>query len=164
MVSLRAVTGEPKAKIGGKDLPSQFSIISSTEMYYDITSLVGDDGLVTIQNSGSGILAVNNIKVVNGALMPIMMSMMPRARMMMAAPAEDYDPNVPEETIITPPENDNTIVNPDPDLDVEGEIPEYIPEENVNDSDNILNIFEDILAEIKSFFDMIIRFFKTLFA
>ena len=69
MVSLRAVNGASTtttAKING----TEFAINSATEMYYDITDLLTvteGKANVTIINSGSGILAVNNIKLTNTA-------------------------------------------------------------------------------------------------
>ncbi len=64
MVSLRAVNGTATATINGQS----FTINSATEMYYDITDLLTvTDGKanVSIINTGSGILAVNNIKLTN---------------------------------------------------------------------------------------------------
>lgn len=68
-LGLRAVTGEATVKIGATD----FVIIGATEMYYDVTDCVEVDGegiaTITIQNTGSGILAVNNIKLTGDATM-----------------------------------------------------------------------------------------------
>ncbi len=66
MVSLRAVNGTATATINGQ----KFTVNSATEMYYDITDLLtitNDKANVTIINSGSGILSVNNIKLTNTA-------------------------------------------------------------------------------------------------
>lgn len=66
MVSLRAVNGvDTTAKINGKVFP----INSATEMYYDITDLAST-GAVVIENTGSGILSVNNIKLTNPGATP----------------------------------------------------------------------------------------------
>ncbi len=65
MVSLRAVNGSTTAKINGK----VFEINSATEMYYDITDVVST-GDVVIENAGSGILSVNNIKLTNPGSTP----------------------------------------------------------------------------------------------
>ncbi len=67
-LGLRAVNGTATVKIGEKE----FTINSATEMYYDVTSILTDSGTtgvkkITIQNTGSGILAVNNIKLTGGA-------------------------------------------------------------------------------------------------
>lgn len=159
MISLRAVSGSPKAKIGDK----QFDVLSSTEMYYDITDYV-QNGSVTVQNIGNGLLSVCNIKVVNGGLMPMMMSALPRMRMMMAMPSEDVVPNQPpvEEPVINPDlMPDYPVENPDPDLDVEGEIPNYIPDTNESDIDE--SPIVEFINVLKSFFDRIVSFFKSLF-
>ena len=156
MISLRAVSGSPVAKIGEK----QFDVLSSTEMYYDITDYV-QNGAVTVQNIGNGLLSVCNIKVVNGGIMPMMMSALPRMRMMMAMPSEEVIPNQPpvEEPVINPDLiPDNPIENPDPDLDVEGEIPDYIP--GADDSSD--SAFESFIDMIKSFIDRVIGLFKNL--
>jgi len=66
MLGLRAVTGTATVKIGSGDKARSFNINSATEMYYDITDHIDvndeKNATITIQNSGSGILAVNNIK------------------------------------------------------------------------------------------------------
>ena len=75
MVSLRAVNGATTVNING----TEFAINSATEMYYDITDLLtanaDSTATVSITNSGSGILAVNNIKLTNtvsgASLMPL---------------------------------------------------------------------------------------------
>ncbi len=161
MISLRAVSGSPKAKIGGKE----FEVKSSTEMYYDITDYVAADGTVTVQNTGSGLLAVCNIKVVNGGIMPVMMSALPRMRMMMAMPAEEVVPNQPpvDEPVINPDlMPDSPVENPDPDLDVEGSIPDYVPE--TDDSDDSIGLtFEAFINKIRSFIERVVEFFKSLY-
>jgi len=68
-LGLRAVTGEATVKIGATD----FTIKGATEMYYDVTGCaeIDDVGIatITIQNTGSGVLAVNNIKLTGDATM-----------------------------------------------------------------------------------------------
>ena len=70
-LGMRAVNGTTTVKIGGTD----FEIKGATEMYYDITDCitVDDAGIatLTIQNTGSGVLAVNNIKFTGNAAMEI---------------------------------------------------------------------------------------------
>ncbi len=70
-LGLRAVTGTATVKIGGTD----FTINGATEMYYDITGCVtvDDNGVanITIQNTGAGVLAVNNIKLTGDATMEV---------------------------------------------------------------------------------------------
>ena len=67
MISLRAVNGTTTAKING----TEFAINSATEMYYDITDLaVASGGNVTIVNTGSAVLSVNNIKLTDPGAIP----------------------------------------------------------------------------------------------
>ncbi|MCR5151086.1 MAG: InlB B-repeat-containing protein [Clostridiales bacterium] len=67
MVSLRAVQGAGKVEIYGKDMSNKLTIESvehATEMYYDISGyLNGTNGYVVIQNIGTGIVAVGNVKI-----------------------------------------------------------------------------------------------------
>ncbi len=62
MISVRAPGGDGEIKIGDKSIV----INSATEMYYDITSYVKADGTIAIQNIGSTLIAVNNVKFVGG--------------------------------------------------------------------------------------------------
>ena len=164
MISLRAVNGETKAKIG----ESEIAVTTSNGMYFDVTDYLDIDmttgiATVTVENSGDNLLAIGDIKLCNAAsVAPIMMASLPRIRMMMSAPAEEVEPNTPAE-----PENDLVIPEPLPvpeEPETEDGTNNNNSNDNSSDSDSIVNIFNDILAEIKSFFDMIIRFFKTLFA
>ncbi|MBQ6898786.1 MAG: hypothetical protein IJN70_07370 [Clostridia bacterium] len=164
MVSLRAVNGSPKAKIGDKE----FAITSNTEMYYDITDYI-QNGTVTVQNSGTGLLAVNNIKLVSGhTLQPLMMFAMPRIRMMMAAPAEEVEPNLPVETPDEggswPTDIPYTEAFPTP------EEPETTPdgdtgtEEEKDFIEQITENFTKLLNMIKSMLDTIVNLLKSIMA
>ncbi|MBR5232618.1 MAG: VWA domain-containing protein [Clostridia bacterium] len=155
MISLRAINGATKAKVNNKEI----TVNSATEMYYDITDAIdvaSGNLVVTVQNSGSGLLSVCNIKVVSGGMAPLMMSALPRVRMMMAAPvAED----VPEEPEVIPEVTPNPGgTGNDPDLDVEGEIPDYVP--GMNDSSE--SAFEAFIDMLRTFIDRVIGFFKSL--
>ena len=70
-LGLRAVTGTATVKVGATD----FVINGATEMYYDVTECVSVDeygiATITIQNTGAGILAVNNIKLTGDATMGV---------------------------------------------------------------------------------------------
>ena len=167
MVSLRAVNGATKAKINNQEI----TVTSATEMYYDITKYIdvaSGNPVVTIQNSGSGLLAVCNLKVVSGGIAPMMMSALPRVRMMMAAPVEE---EVPEEPSVLPEVTPNPGgTGNDPDLDVEGDIPVYVPETNEPETETesatsgIINTIEAVFNSIKAFFEKIMAFFNSLFA
>lgn len=164
MVSLRAVNGTTQATING----NKIDLTTSNEMYYDITNYLEIDqttgiGTVTIKNSGSNLLSIDNIKLNSeAAIAPMMMASLPRIRMMMTASEPVISDNTSENTENQFPENP-PYIEPNTDIDDTTGNEQETPDNNT-DSDSILNIFEDILAEIKSFFDMIIRFFKTLFA
>ncbi len=159
MVSLRAVNGATKAKIGSKE----FTVSSTTEMYYDITPYI-EDNTVAILNSGSGILAVNNIKLVSGHVVePMAVFNMSRIRMMMAAPATEVEPNVPEETT-----NEN-ISWPEVDPVPEGTAPEDDGvEDNVSEdtdsTDGIIDTLKSVLNKIIAFFNKVFTLLKSLAA
>ncbi len=70
-LGLRAVQGTATVKIGATD----FEIKGATEMYYDVTDCITIDdagvATLTIQNTGSGVLAVNTVKLTGEAAMEI---------------------------------------------------------------------------------------------
>lgn len=170
MVSMRAVNGPTSAKIGETSIP----ITSSTEMYYDITDYLtlSADTTVAIQNVGDNLLAINNIKLTGGAVATMAMFNLPRIRMMMASPVTStVEPNVFEEdnsatSGYTP---DESVKNPDPELDAVGEYIINYPENSNNNTDDtdysdIEALFKDTISRISAFFKKIITFFKTLLA
>ena len=58
-VGLKNLTGSGNCTVNGK------MVNSSTDMFYKVTPT--SDGYVTIQNTGSGILAVTELKVASGS-------------------------------------------------------------------------------------------------
>ncbi len=92
-LGLRAVTGEATVKIGATD----FTINGATEMYYDVTGCIDIEettgvATITIQNTGSGILAVNNIKLTGDATMTTVTEEdMDEAYALMSAPSQRAD-------------------------------------------------------------------------
>ena len=69
-LGLRAVTGTTRVKIGSGNKALEFDVNSATEMYYDISEILDKESqtaAITIQNTGSGLLAVNNIKLTGNA-------------------------------------------------------------------------------------------------
>ena len=70
MISLRAVDGATTAKIASGANAIEFAINTATEQYFDITPYLDIDTTtgkanVIVTNSGSGLLGVNNIKLVD---------------------------------------------------------------------------------------------------
>ena len=104
-LGLRAVTGTATVKVGSK----QFTINSATEMYYDVTDYVTtENGIatITIQNTGSNLLAVNNIKLTGGAAAPILEEeALEYAMLSMAAPIERAEVI---DGVVTPIEDETT--------------------------------------------------------
>ena len=45
----------------------EITIASATDLYYDVTEFVGDDGLVIISNTGDGLLSLTNLKLTHTA-------------------------------------------------------------------------------------------------
>ncbi len=99
MVSLRAVSGLPKAKFGA----SEIEITSASEMYYNITDFgtktTDDNGNVTItyvvENSGDGLLAVNNVKITSGSVVSTSEEALPAVASLMSLDAVTVEANAP---------------------------------------------------------------------
>lgn len=87
-LGLRAVTGIATVRVGDKE----FNISGPTEMYYDITDCVAKEGgvaTITVQNTGSGVLALNNIKLTGGSsALAIDVDDLPVVYRLASAPAE----------------------------------------------------------------------------
>lgn len=168
MVSVRAAAGSPKAKFSNsnpEDTRSyETSVLSGSETYYNITNNtlgVGSDGsfILTVTNTGEGLLAVDNIKITNAELVPFSGISLAELDQILSTQAVEVDPSVfsvakteskyPDYVPGTP------AAKADPGLDEEGEIPDYVPD---NTNKNFL-----IIDMIKSFFNRIIAFFKNAF-
>lgn len=167
MIGMRNVSGTPTAKI--KD--AEIAITSKTEMYYDVSTLIDGQSTngttvytVTVTNSGTGILAVNNIKLTNAELVATSAADLPTVAnlmMMSATPVEvstlntrgyanqhpDYVPQQPGTT------------NPDPDLD-----PVSRPGDTKVDFGNIGDLINTGSVTPASFLAAILDIFKKLFA
>ncbi|MBO5065190.1 MAG: VWA domain-containing protein [Clostridia bacterium] len=142
-LGLRAVTGSATVKIGATD----FQINSATEMYYDVTDCIDIDeygvATLTIQNTGSGILAVNNVKLTGDATMGIVTEedMQDAKEYMMAAPVRATVVN----GVVTPVEDDADVDNNTtiPGGDVINKAPSFVQE--------LLAKLFDILSQIFTF-------------
>lgn len=91
MLSLRYV--QKNGAANGSECKINNAIIrisSATEMYYDITEYVNDDGTVTIQNLGDNLLAVGYIKLAD-AKVSVDDSALAKAQRAMAQPGVETD-------------------------------------------------------------------------
>lgn len=107
MISLKAASGKNVEVSFGNN--NTRTITSNTEMYYDITNYVGDDGTVVIQNKTAGtLLSVGSVKL-SGVAQPAMLSLfnLDTALAMMNAPKTEPDVTEPETTVpdVTEPED-----------------------------------------------------------
>lgn len=143
MVSLRAAYGTPKAKFGN----DEFTVSSSTEMYYDITDYVADDGTVTIQNSATdtSLLSVVAIKITSETMDAAALSTdfnLMTARTMMMAPATEVEPNTSE----VPDEPEEPVVPDEP------EVPEVPDEPDDTAKSWIVRLIEWVIATFNKLF------------
>lgn len=151
MISLRAASGSAKAKIGG----AEFNVTNACETYFDITDYItSSNGIytVTITNTGSGLLAVDNIKITNAALVPLNGVSLTELNELISTQAVEIDPHAPKSatyTYVQAPADD-------PDIDPEGSIPtlEVVAENNK---------YISIIDTIKSFFARIFAYLKNAF-
>ena len=58
-VGFKAIKGEATVNVNGKE----FTTRSATDMYRDITSCIGTDGVVTITNSGENLVSITTLKI-----------------------------------------------------------------------------------------------------
>ena len=127
MISLRAASGTPEFKIGkkladGTIEATDFPVISNTEMYYDITDYIGDDGTITLQNTkdsdtDKSLLAIGNLKITcptEAVAASISSDIdLETVKMMMEAPSETVEPNTtPAPDISDTPEEPATSEEP----------------------------------------------------
>ena len=157
MISLRAASGSAKAKIGNKE----FEVKNATETYFDITDYItkGSDGIytVTITNTGSGLLAVDNIKLTNATLSPLNGVSLAELDQLISTQAVEIDPFAPKSetpTFVQAPADD-------PNIDPEGSIPAL--EDPADNTTATNNKYAAIIETIKSFFARIFAFLKNAF-
>lgn len=158
MVSVRAASGEPKAKFASTaDLSHAYEtgVLSGSETYFDITDNAlgnGTDGsfVLTVTNTGSGLLAVDNLKLVNATLVPFSGVSLAELDQILSTQAVEINPfeKKTEPVVFAEAPAD------DPNIDPEGSIPthEAVAEQNK---------FTSIIEMIKSFLERIIAFFKN---
>ena len=164
MLSARAASGAPVIQINN----STDTLISATEMYYDITDIVMDktssayevqsDGsilvTVTIKNNGGGLLAINNIKLVNSEATTLTSQALPQITALMNTAPVPVDLKALNETQYSSYKYAEFVVSPDPGIDPDGETENEIPEAPE---------YNDVINAIVSIFEKIAMFFKNIF-
>ena len=125
MISLRAAAGTPTVEIG----TASYVVASNTEMYYDITDYVGDDGTVTIENVTPGtLLSIGSVKLSGIAQASIInVFNLDSALAMINAPATPVELNAPK----TEPDADEPETPEEPTDPTE---PEEVPTEPTEDT------------------------------
>ncbi len=163
MVSMRAASGAAKADVNG----NAFDVTSATEMYYDITSYIGTDGLVTIKNTGSGLLAVDNIKFVHGVSVPMTAADLPAVAMLMTMASTDVLANSSEPVSKYPDYAPDVPAVLAPPTDEEGEITVILPSDNNATPDEpaieVPDKVQTFVNDVKEFIVGIINWLKSLF-
>ncbi|MDY5948896.1 MAG: hypothetical protein SPJ42_06625 [Oscillospiraceae bacterium] len=164
MLSARAASGAPIININGHT----DTLISATEMYYDITDIVMDktssayevqsDGsilvTVTIKNNGGGLLAINNIKLVNSEATTLTSQALPQVTALMNTAPVPVDLEALNETQYSSYKYAEFVASPDPGIDPDGETENEIPE---------VPEYNDVINAIVSIFEKIAMFFKNIF-
>ncbi len=147
-LGLRAVTGTATFVVGSGDKATTTTISGPTEMYYDITDCIDTESgiaTVTIQNTGSTVLAVNNIKVTGEAATAIIEEedLANAAMFMMEEPTQAEVVN----GVVTPVE-DETDTETDTDTDAGTDS---------GSTSSPLSFIEQIIAMIMAIFESIFK-------
>lgn len=161
MLGVRAASGAPYLKVNG----TAFAIGSSTEMYYDITQYISAvDGVatITLANSGTGLLAINNMKLVGAAVAPVSAYSLERSVALMSLEPEVVEYSIP---VISQPEPDESLPETDDTLPEAGADGESTVDENKCwleiVIEKICSFFSDVFGYIKWIFELIISFITT---
>lgn len=158
MLSLRYV--QKNGAANGSECKINNAIIrinSATEMYYDITEYVNDDGTVTIQNLGDNLLAVGYIKLAD-AKVSVDDSALAKAQRAMAQPGVETD--VLARFI---PVAENDAEEPD---NVERPLGAELITVNGANNDNdgiVFDFLDTVLGSISAMLKKIISFFANIF-
>lgn len=158
MLSMRSASGTPNVKINGYDV----NVISSTEMYYDITNILVKSGQITsaggsvkitVNNNGGGLLALDNIKLVNCNTGTLSTDSISDVSAMMSAPSVHIGLESLTSSVNGYSYNyDNS--NADPDIDTDCEVmPEPV----------LPNAIDAVLNRIVTFLQNAFEFVKTAF-
>lgn len=147
MISLRAVDGATTAKVASGDNAIEFAINTATEQYFDITPYLDintSTGVanVIITNNGTGLLSVNNLKLVDAIAHVVTSEDLPVMARSFSLTPRTVEPNSYNYKGIV---NDTT---QQPDVDEPG-----------NDNTDV-----EIPVVIDNIFTRIVAFFKNLLA
>ena len=170
MISLRAASGTAKAKIGSVE----FTVNNASETYFDITDYVNKDSngiyTVTVTNTGTGLLAVDNIKLTSAAPAPISNVSLTELSALISTQAVEIEPGtfgveVSESKYPDYTPDKPSVSNPDPNLDIEGSIPDYDEYKEIYLEETKTAIFEmivDFLMKIVEFIKHFIQVIPTV--
>ncbi len=152
MISLRAVDGATTAKVASGDKSIEFTVNTATEQYFDITPYLDIDTTtgkanVIITNIGTGLLSVNNLKLVGGAVAAISDEDLPVMAMSLAAEPITVDPNAYD---YDAPVVEEDVQEPEADTPAEDDTPEA--DEPV----------ADVPMDLTSIIKMLLKFIETI--
>ncbi|MGN0545857.1 MAG: hypothetical protein ACI4I3_00875 [Acutalibacteraceae bacterium] len=164
MLSMRSASGTPNVKINGYDV----NVISSTEMYYDITNILIESGqitsaggsvTITINNNGGGLLALDNIKLVNCNTGTLSTDSISDVSAMMSAPSVHIGLESLTSSVNGYSYNyDNSNADPEGEINPEPEQPNAI-DEVLN---RIVTFLQNAFEFVKTAFVKFIGFFNLL--
>lgn len=161
MISLRAVDGATKAKVASGTKAIEFEINTATEQYFDITPYLDIDTTtgkanVIITNSGSGLLGVNNLKLVDATAQIVESEELAVMAMSLFVAPTTVEPNSYDyNALITDNAQQPDVGEPDVDEPV---VDEPVVDEPVDDGNDVE------VPVVTGILDKIIAFFKNLFA
>ena len=155
MISLRAASGAPEISINGKS----DTIITATEMYYDITNIVtpaNNQGqiTVTVKNEGGGLLALNNIKLIESdtaALSDDAITEVAALMSMEPTPVSYELLNTPTYFSLRPVRSESS------------EDTEIVPGDGDNTEDSVAAFFKEFIEKLTAFVQKILAFFERIF-
>ena len=152
MISLRAVDGATTAKVASGENSIEFAINTATEQYFDITPYLDINTTtgkanVIITNTGDGLLSINNLKLVGGAVAAISDEDLPVMAMALATEPITVDPNAYD---YDAPVVEEDVQEPETDAPAEDDTPEA--DEPVT----------DVPMDLTSIIKMLLKFIETI--
>ena len=151
MISLRAVNGATTAKIASSNSAIEFAINTATEQYFDITPYLDIDTTtgvakanVIITNSGTGLLSVNNLKLVDATAQTVTGDDFNAMARSFALTPRTVDPNSYDYDAIV-----DEGVQQQPDV------------EDNTDNNEVVDVLENIITRIVA---LLKRFFEFIFS